>query len=59
MTAKTCTYPYDNCRCYKRMGNDFWFLPADRCLDDAPKSVLGVDQDNDDDDKGRKPCTSK
>lgn len=42
-----CKYPYDNCRCYARMGNDFWFLPADRCLDDAGPPVLGVAQDND------------
>lgn len=20
------------CKCHSRMGNDFWFLPADRCL---------------------------
>jgi hypothetical protein len=45
-----CKYPYDNCRCYERMGNDFWFLPTGMCLDDPPKAVLGVGHNNDKDD---------
>jgi len=34
--ARTCSTP---CRCQERMGNDFWFLPADRCLYDADAAV--------------------
>ena len=28
----SCGFPYKGCKCLERMGNDFWFLPADRCL---------------------------
>jgi hypothetical protein len=28
----SCSFPYEGCKCFERMGNDFWFLPADRCL---------------------------
>lgn len=24
------------CECHERMGNDFWFLPRDKCLSDKP-----------------------
>lgn len=28
----SCSFPYEGCKCFERMGNDFWFLPAGRCL---------------------------
>jgi hypothetical protein len=46
----TCKHPYDDCRCLRRMGNDFWFLPMGACLDDPPKAMLGVKHNNDKDD---------
>jgi hypothetical protein len=30
-TPGVCRHP-DACRCMASMGNDFWFLPSDRCL---------------------------
>lgn len=45
---KTCLYKYNmfdrlnghhsyQCRCHELLGNDFWFLPEDRCLYDGGK----------------------
>lgn len=28
----SCGFPYKGCKCFEQMGNDFWFLPVDRCL---------------------------
>jgi hypothetical protein len=36
----SCGFPYDGCKCFERMGNDFWFLPADRCLYEEDKMAL-------------------
>lgn len=38
---RTCKCPYppvvnSNCWCHAHMGNDFWFLPADKCIYKAP-----------------------
>lgn len=35
----SCGFPYDGCKCFERMGNDFWFLPADRCLYEEDKML--------------------
>ena len=35
----SCGFPYDGCKCFERMGNDFWFLPADRCLFEEDKML--------------------
>lgn len=42
MTEAACRHPYGNghrhfCRCHELMGNDFCFLPIDRCLDRASR----------------------
>jgi hypothetical protein len=34
----SCKFPYEGCKCFERMGNDFWFLPADRCLYEESKN---------------------
>ena len=38
----TCKYPYTDCKCFERMGNDFWFLPVERCLYERERA-MGVE----------------
>jgi hypothetical protein len=32
-----CAFP-DACKCREWMGNDFYFLPFNRCLEDGPRT---------------------
>lgn len=46
-TERKCKCPHPpvsnyTCWCHARMGNDFWFLPADSCLYEKPNRLRDV-----------------